>query len=122
MALVLTIFFIKKPKKFPKYAIIAVRFLKLSSMKIGIAVLGAGRWGVNLIRNFIEHPDSEVLAVVDPNRDSLVGVQKQFNLHPSVILATNWSQIEALPGLDAVAIATPASTHYTLATATLQQG
>ncbi|MCC3412254.1 Gfo/Idh/MocA family oxidoreductase [Microcoleus sp. PH2017_02_FOX_O_A] len=91
-------------------------------MKIGIAVLGAGRWGINLIRNFLEHPNSQVLAVVDPNRDSLVAVQKQFHLHPSVILATDWSQIEALPGLDAVAIATPASTHYTLATATLQQG
>jgi predicted dehydrogenase len=91
-------------------------------MKIGIAVLGAGRWGVNLIRNFLEHPNSEVLAVVDQNRDSLVAVQKQFNLHPSVILATDWSQVEGLPGLDAVAIATPASTHYTLAAAALQQG
>jgi predicted dehydrogenase len=59
-------------------------------MKIGIAVLGAGRWGVNLIRNFLEHPNSQVLAVVDPNLDSLAAVQKQFNLHESVILATNW--------------------------------
>ncbi|MEG4319633.1 MULTISPECIES: Gfo/Idh/MocA family oxidoreductase [unclassified Microcoleus] len=91
-------------------------------MKIGIAVLGAGRWGVNLIRNFLEHPNSEVLVVVDPNRDSLVAVQKQFNLDASVILATDWSQVQALPGLDAVAIATPASTHYTLAAAALQQG
>jgi predicted dehydrogenase len=99
-----------------------VRFLKLSSMKIGIAVFGAGRWGVNLIRNFLEHPNSQVLAVVDPNRDSLVAVQKQFNLDASVILATDWSQVQALPGLDAVAIATPASTHYTLATTALQQG
>ncbi|MEG4072714.1 Gfo/Idh/MocA family oxidoreductase [Microcoleus sp. Pol14C2] len=91
-------------------------------MKIGIAVLGAGRWGVNLIRNFLEHPNSEVLAVVDPNRDSLAAVQKQFNLDASVILATDWSQVQALPGLQAVAIATPASTHYTLAAAALQQG
>ncbi|MEG4009567.1 Gfo/Idh/MocA family oxidoreductase [Microcoleus sp. Pol11C1] len=91
-------------------------------MKIGIAVLGAGRWGVNLIRNFLEHPNSEVLAVVDPNRDSLATVQKQFNLDASVILATDWSQVQALPGLQAVAIATPASTHYTLAAAALQQG
>ncbi|MEG4803331.1 Gfo/Idh/MocA family oxidoreductase [Microcoleus sp. ARI1-B5] len=91
-------------------------------MKISIAVLGAGRWGVNLIRNFLEHPNSQVLAVVDPNRDSLVAVQKQFNLHPSVILATDWSQVQALPGLEAVAIATPASTHYTLAAAALQLG
>ncbi|MEP6516706.1 Gfo/Idh/MocA family protein [Microcoleus vaginatus] len=91
-------------------------------MKIGIAVLGAGRWGVNLIRNFLEHPNSEVLAVVDPNRDSLAAVQKQFNLDASVILATEWSQVQALPGLQAVAIATPASTHYTLAAAALKQG
>ncbi|MEG4056062.1 MULTISPECIES: Gfo/Idh/MocA family oxidoreductase [unclassified Microcoleus] len=91
-------------------------------MKIGIAVLGAGRWGVNLIRNFLEHPNSEVLAVVDPNQDSLAAVQKQFNLDASVILATDWSQVQALPGLQAVAIATPASTHYTLAAAALKQG
>ncbi|EGK85839.1 gfo/Idh/MocA family oxidoreductase [Microcoleus vaginatus PCC 9802] len=91
-------------------------------MKIGIAVLGAGRWGVNLIRNFLEHPNSQVLAVVDPNRDSLAAVQKQFNLDASVILATDWSQVQALPGLQAVAIATPASTHYTLAAAALKEG
>ncbi|MEG4274043.1 MULTISPECIES: Gfo/Idh/MocA family oxidoreductase [unclassified Microcoleus] len=91
-------------------------------MKIGIAVLGAGRWGVNLIRNFLEHPNSQVLAVVDPNRDSLAAVQKQFNLDASVILATDWSQVQALPGLQAVAISTPASTHYTLAAAALKQG
>jgi predicted dehydrogenase len=91
-------------------------------MKIGIAVLGAGRWGVNLIRNFLNHPNSQVLAVVDPNRDSLVAVQKQLNLDASVILAADWSQVQALPGLEAVAIATPASTHYTLAAAALQQG
>ena len=91
-------------------------------MKIGIAVLGAGRWGVNLIRNFLHHPNSQVLAVVDPNRDSLVAVQKQFNLDASVIIAADWSQVQGLPGLEAVAIATPASTHYTLAAAALQQG
>ena len=84
--------------------------------------MGAGRWGVNLIRNFLEHPNSQVLAVVDPNRDSLAAVQKQFNLDASVILATDWSQVQALPGLQAVAIATPASTHYTLAAAALKQG
>ena len=91
-------------------------------MKIGIAVLGAGRWGVNLIRNFLEHPNSQVLAVIDPNQDSLAAVQKQFNLDDSVILAPDLSQLQGLPGLDAVAIATPASTHYTLAAAALRQG
>jgi len=91
-------------------------------MKIGIAVLGAGRWGVNLIRNFLEHPNSQILAVIDPNRDALAIVQKQFNLDDSVILATDWLEVQELRGLDAVAIATPASTHYTLAATALQKG
>ncbi len=91
-------------------------------MKIGIAVLGAGRWGVNLIRNFLEHPDSEVLAIVDPNPDSLAAVQKKFNLNENVILAGDWAQVQKLPGLEAVAIATPAFTHYTLTAAALNSG
>jgi predicted dehydrogenase len=91
-------------------------------MKIGIAILGAGRWGVNLIRNFLEHPDSEVLAIVDPNPDSLAAVKKKFNLNEDVILAGDWAQVQELPGLEAVAIATPASTHYTLTAAALNSG
>ncbi len=91
-------------------------------MKIGIAVLGAGRWGVNLIRNFLEHPESEVLAIVDPNPDSLAAVKKLFNLNENVILAGDWAQVQELPGLEAVAIATPASTHYTLTAAALNGG
>lgn len=91
-------------------------------MKIGIAVLGAGRWGVNLIRNFLEHPDSEILAVIDPHPERLAAVQKQFDLNSEVILATDRSQVQGLPGLTAVAIATPASTHYTLAAAALKAG
>ena len=91
-------------------------------MKIGIAVLGAGRWGVNLIRNFLEHPDSEVLAIVDPNPDSLAAVKKQFNLNENVVLAGDWTQVQELPGLEAVAIATPASTHYTLTAVALNSG
>ncbi|MGL5061525.1 MAG: Gfo/Idh/MocA family protein [Microcoleus sp.] len=91
-------------------------------MKIGIAVLGAGRWGVNLIRNFIEHPDSEVLAVIDPQPERLAAVQKQFDLNSEIILATDRSEVSGLPGLQAVAIATPASTHYSIAAAALTQG
>lgn len=91
-------------------------------MKIGIAVLGAGRWGVNLIRNFLQHPNSEVLAIVDQNPDSLAAVKTLFNLNENVTLAGDWTQVQELPGLEAVAIATPASTHYTLTAAALNSG
>ncbi len=33
---------------------------------IKIAVIGVGRWGVHLLRNFLAHPQASVVAVVDP--------------------------------------------------------
>ena len=91
-------------------------------MKIGIAVLGAGHWGIHLIRNFLEHPHSQILAVIDPQPERLAVVKSLFNLDANVVLATDWSALQKLPGLEAVAIATPASTHTTLIAATLRQG
>lgn len=91
------------------------------SSQIGIAILGAGRWGVHLIRNFLEHPKARVMAVVDPHPERLAGARSRFNLDESVVLATDWQEVKQLPGLEAVAIATPASTHYPLITDALKQ-
>lgn len=91
-------------------------------MNIGIAVLGAGRWGVHLVRNFLEHPESELVAVVDPHADRLAAVKAQFDLDADVVLAANWEAVRNHPKLEAVAIATPATTHYPLIADALQQG
>ena len=91
-------------------------------MTIKIAVLGAGRWGVHLVRNFLENPQASLVAVVDPNCDRLEALRSRHNLDDSVILATNWTQIRELAGLEAVVIATPASTHYNLVADALHQG
>ncbi len=88
---------------------------------IGIAILGAGRWGVHLIRNFLNHPQARVMAVVDPHPERLTAARSQFNFDPSVILATDWQDIKQLPGLEAVAVATPAATHYALISDALHQ-
>lgn len=48
-------------------------------MEIGIAIFGAGRWGVHLVRNFLNHPHSRVIAIVDP--------------HPEQLQAINWTKI-----------------------------
>lgn len=91
-------------------------------MKTKIAILGAGRWGVHLIRNFREHPQAQVVAVVDPHPDKLAACRERSQLDESVIMATAWESVRKLPDLDAVAIATPASTHYCLITDALQLG
>jgi len=91
-------------------------------MTIKIAVLGAGRWGVHLVRNFLENPQARLVAVVDPNPERLAALQSRHQFDLSVLLATDWAQVRELPELDAVAIVTPASTHYTLIADALQQG
>jgi predicted dehydrogenase len=84
-------------------------------MKTGIAVIGAGRWGVHFVRNLARHPLGELLAIVDPHPARLAYCQKTFNLNSDrVVLTTDWESIKKLDNLQAVVIATPASTHYDL--------
>jgi len=89
---------------------------------VKIAVLGAGRWGIHLIRNFFHHPQALLVAVVDPHLERLNYCREQLKLDDRIILATDWQTALKELDLDAVAIATPASTHYQLITAALQQG
>ncbi|WP_392532644.1 Gfo/Idh/MocA family protein [Nostoc sp. C117] len=90
--------------------------------QIKIAVIGVGRWGVHLLRNFLAHPQVSVIAVVDPHSERLAAVKQQFNLDENVVLTTQWDDLKQVPGLKAVAIATPATTHYALIQDALQQG
>ncbi|MBK1989170.1 Gfo/Idh/MocA family oxidoreductase [Sphaerospermopsis aphanizomenoides BCCUSP55] len=90
--------------------------------KIQLAVIGVGRWGVHLLRNFLAHPQVIVVAVVDPELEKLNTVKQQFNLDENVLLTTDWESVKKISGLTAVAIATPATTHYDLIKDALQQG
>ncbi len=85
---------------------------------IKIAVVGVGRWGVHLLRNFLEHPQVEVVAVVDPNSECLEKVERQYDLgknsDKNVLLTTEYQKLQQLPEINAVVIATPAVTHYSL--------
>ncbi len=88
---------------------------------INIAIAGVGRWGVHLLRNFLEHPQARIIAILDPNPERLAVIAKQFNLAKDVCLTTNWEEIQKLP-IEAIVIATPATTHYTLITSALNCG
>ncbi|HBL13994.1 MAG TPA: oxidoreductase, partial [Cyanobacteria bacterium UBA11162] len=83
-------------------------------MKIRIAILGAGRWGTHLVRNFWEHPNADLIAVIDPHSERLAAVRERFNLDANVILATDWESVRSNTEVDALVIATPAVTHYPL--------
>lgn len=87
-----------------------------------IAILGVGRWGIHWLRNFLQHPQTEVVAIVDPIPERLAECQDKFSLSSEIILATEWDFIRQMENLDAVVVATPAITHYSLIADALQLG
>jgi predicted dehydrogenase len=92
-------------------------------MKIGIAILGAGRWGKHFVRHFLRHPQARLVAIVDSNPERLQACKQSFGLDDREIeLAANWQDVRTLESIEAVAIATPASTHYALIADALNLG
>jgi predicted dehydrogenase len=86
---------------------------------IGIAIVGYGYWGPNLLRNFGEMPDARVVVCCDRDPARLALVRAT---HPSVRTTTDYGDVLADPAVDAVAIATPVVTHYDLARRAFEQG
>lgn len=86
---------------------------------IGLAIVGLGYWGPNLLRNFSETDGVRVVACCDRDAERLTRVQARY---PSVRTTTDYGEVLADPTIDAVAIATPVGTHYDLARRALEHG
>ena len=95
---------------------------KPARFPINIALFGVGRWGSHLLRNFLAHPQALVVAVVDPQVAQLEAISQKFQLEGRVTLMTDWQAAMELGEVEAVAIATPAATHYPLIKQALQLG
>lgn len=95
--------------------------MEQNTNQIQLALMGVGRWGTHLLRNFLAHPHIQVRAMVDPLAEQLAATAQKFDLDDSVVLLTRWEAALEIPGLDAVAIATPATTHEAIVTAALQR-
>lgn len=78
---------------------------------IKIGLIGYGYWGPNLARNFNNNPDLELSAVCDFSSDRL---QTAGALYPQVKLVSEVEDLFKDTTLDAIAIATPVSTHFEL--------
>jgi predicted dehydrogenase len=87
-----------------------------------LAIIGLGRWGTHLLRNFLALPQAEVIAIADIRSLQLQTIQNRFKLSPTVQCLETGEAALALQGLDAVAIATPAVTHDRLIRLALERG
>jgi predicted dehydrogenase len=86
---------------------------------IGVAVVGYGYWGPNIVRNVVERPEMRlrVLCELDAQRGRAFE-----HRHPGIPVAGDFDAVLDDPTVDAVAIATPPRTHYTLASRALAAG
>jgi len=87
----------------------------MGTLKIG--VIGCGYWGPNLIRNFVEIPNSDVVAVADLDEKRLSFIQSRF---PQINLTRDYHDLFSME-LDAIAIATPPATHFKIAKECLEK-
>jgi predicted dehydrogenase len=83
-----------------------------------VGVIGYGYWGPNLVRNFAEIPESELVAVADLCEDRLAHVRSRY---PAVQTTRDYHDLYTM-GLDAAVVATPPATHFQIARDCLEQG
>ncbi len=91
----------------------------MSDGNLRVAVIGAGYWGPNLVRNLFEAPGAEAVAVADLSRDRLDAMAKRY---PSVRTTRQYRELVDDPAIDAIFVATPVSTHRSIASEALRAG
>jgi predicted dehydrogenase len=89
------------------------------SAPVSVAVVGLGYWGPNLARNFDALPEATLAWISDGSGDQLERVASRF---PRARSTTELDDLLADDELDAVAIATPVTTHAAIARRCLEAG
>jgi predicted dehydrogenase len=87
--------------------------------EVGVAVVGAGYWGPNLVRNFLGCDSTWLWSVCD--RD-LPRARKVVGRYTSIRVTDDFDEVLHDPRIEAVAIATPTSTHHDLALRAIEAG
>jgi predicted dehydrogenase len=90
-----------------------------TSAPLGVAVVGAGYWGPNLIRNFRSSPEWDLIAVCDLDTGR---AQEVVGAQSDIIVTDDLASVLARDDVAAIAIATPARTHRGLAEQALRAG
>ena len=84
-----------------------------------IAIVGLGYWGPNLVRNFLSTDGVDGVVCCDVQNKRLEKIRSRFH---GVETTTSYEEIIRRSDIDAVALATPVSTHYPLGMQALEAG
>ena len=86
---------------------------------VGVAVVGAGNWGKNLVRNFASLPGAELRYVCDLNERVR---QAAAQAYPQTAAIADLNVALADKAVDAVVVAVDAPVHYRIARTALEAG
>ncbi len=89
------------------------------SERIGIAVVGTGDWGANLVRNFANLPGTRLVSVCDAEPQRLAKTAAQY---PGVRAVGDVGDVARDPDVQGVVVAASAVSHYPLARTLLEAG
>jgi predicted dehydrogenase len=87
----------------------------LSRLKVG--VIGAGAWGRNHVRTAAASSDAELVAICETNPEARVSLMKQY---PNAMVTDSPSRL--LEKVEAVIVATPATSHAELGNMAIEAG
>ena len=91
----------------------------MSENILNIAVVGAGYWGKNLVRNFATAKRCSLKYVCDLDKKLLAVQKKNF---PFIVTTSNLEEVLSDTEIDAVVIATEVPTHFEIAQKSLEAG
>ncbi len=86
---------------------------------IKIGLIGCGHWGPNYIRCFNKLVNSKVVTCCDIKNKNLKRIKE---LYPKIDLTKDYQEILDNKNIDAVIVATPATTHYKITKDCLKSG
>jgi predicted dehydrogenase len=86
---------------------------------IRFGVVGFGYWGPNIVRNLMQMKDAHLSAVCDRDKKAL---KRVLHFYPSVPVYQNYRDLIRSKDIDVIAVATPLSTHFSIARDVLQSG
>src|SRR5437868_13766222 len=84
----------------------------MESRPLIFAQIGCGYWGPNLLRNFSALPNCSVKYVVDSSPERRAFVENNF---PRTSAVDSAAAVFNDPEIDAIIVATPAGSHFALA-------
>jgi predicted dehydrogenase len=84
-----------------------------------VAVIGAGYWGPNLIRNFLMLDEVGSVVACDIDEGRLAKMRKMFH---GIETSVDHNEVIASDDIDIIVIATPVSTHHEIAKAAMLAG